>query len=370
MSYEQDFKNFLDKYNVMGATSLITSKDKIIKKAYYGYENFETKTPTTSKTIYRVASISKVIVALAIMKLYEEGKLKLDEDISNYLGYKVRNPHFLNDVITIKMLMTQTSSLNDCGDGKKGYYGSEAGFTYIPLKDIIANNNSFYYDQNVWTLNKPGSTFLYCNLGCGILVCIVEKITGKYFMDYLREIMFDPLEIHFGFKLEDIANPTNLATHYSFEDDSFIPYRTYQTFKENQSKLFSLGDNFTGFAGGLYITANDLTKIMFLLMNNGIYKDIRLFKEETIKLMKQVHWQGTSYDEAYKMKGLQLVILDSFKERLYGHFGNAYGLRAFMLFNDNNGYIFISNGGDYLGDGDHLTILLKDVINFMLENKE
>lgn len=372
MNYNQKFNNFIDEsFNLVGATSLIYTKEGLLNAGYYGYQDKENKIKTNENTIYKVASISKVITAIGIMKLVEKGLLNIKEDVSNYIGYKFRNPYFPESVITLEMIMTQTSSLCDCGDGEKGYYGTMSGFIDIPLYDILYNNGNKYYCDGVWSKNKPGTVWDYCNLGCGILACIIEKVTGKIFDEYIKEVLLKPLNIESGFRVEDIKHIDNLAVHYKYNEEKkdFYIYRNVELFKENQSNLFSIGNNYTGIAGGLYIKPSDLAKIMLMLMNNGIYNGVRILNEETVLNMKSIHWNGDSWDNAYKKKGLQMVILDGYKEPLMGHFGNAYGLRAFMLFNEEYGYIFTSNGGDYLGEEEHLTPLLDRVIKFMIDNK-
>ena len=82
--------------------------------------------------------------------------------------------------------------------------------------------------------------------------------------------------------------------------------------------------------------------------------------------MEKIHWQGKPLDPTYKKKGLQLIIMDEFtKEPLYGHFGNAYGLRSFMLYNHNIGYIFLCNGANFITNEDHMTILQEDLIKLL-----
>ncbi len=367
---QNNYLKFLSKYQLMGSTAIITDNKQIVKHLVSGFQNREANILTNQNTIYKVASISKVIVALSIMKLIEESKINIDEDISVYLGFKLRNPYFLDKIITTKMIMTQTSSLRDCGDGIKGYYGSATGTKYVPLEDILINQKSIYYDKNVWSENQPGEKFEYCNLGCGILVCIVEKITKQFFSDYISKLIFNPLNINAGFKLGELEMLNNLAVHYEY-DHKIREYKIYadqKQFLKSQSNIFPLGDNYCGFAGGLYINGNDLAKIMMMLMNKGTYNNIKLFEQSTIELMMQTHWCG-EYDNIYTKKGLQLIIIDKYTENpLFGHFGNAYGLRAFMLFNAEKGIIFIANGGEYLSDNDHLTPLLEEMIKYLVIN--
>ena len=84
------------------------------------------------------------------------------------------------------------------------------------------------------------------------------------------------------------------------------------------------------------------------MMNKGTYKGIKLFNEETILEMEKVHYGGYIPDPQYKAKGLQLCHLPFYtKEPMYGHFGTAYGLKSFMFYNRDNGYIFMCGGQNY-----------------------
>jgi CubicO group peptidase (beta-lactamase class C family) len=148
-----------------------------------GYENFDKKILSTKDSIYRIASISKVIVAIGLLKLYEEGLVDLDVDISKYLGFNVRNPLFPDDIITLRMILTQTSSITDDGTFEnglyKGYDGSNCTDDFIKLEELLTPGSKHFFKG--YSNHKPGSTFIYSNLGCGILACVCEKITNKYF---------------------------------------------------------------------------------------------------------------------------------------------------------------------------------------------
>ena len=128
---------------------------------------------------------------------------------------------------------------------------------------------------------------------------------------------------------------------------------------------YPIGDNFRGPAGGLFISPKDLSKIMIMMMNKGVYNGMRLYKEETISEMEKLHYDKYIYDRQYKGKGLQLCHLPFFtKEPLYGHFGYAYGLRSFMFYNRENGYIFMCSGSNYQMTDINISTMLKDVLEY------
>lgn len=368
------YKEFVSKFNMVGSNVLFMDKDGYTENVCTGYSDIESNKETDTHGIYRIASISKVIVAIGLLKLYDKGLVDLDEDISKYLGFKVMNPKYPNDLITLRMVMTQTSSITDDGafiDGVyKGYDGSNSCDDYITLEDLLTPGSDRFYKG--YSDYKPGSTFIYSNLGCGILACVIERITGKYFPEYIKEELLHPLGIYSGFRLEDIKDIENLVTHYRFENGKFIKHRYYETFKKVQCLKYPIGQNYRGVAGGLYISAQNLSKIMKMLMNKGVYENIRILKEETVKEMETVQWElkegDVITDPTYHKKGLQMIIMDDFtKNPLIGHFGNAYGLRSFMLYNENGGIIFLCNGADFITDEEHMTTLQKEVIEFLVD---
>lgn len=268
------------------------------------------------------------------------------------------------------MILTQTSSIIDdgaCDNGiYKGYDGSNSTDDFIKLEELLTKGSKHFYKG--YSDYEPGSEFIYSNLGCGIIACVCEKITNKYFPDYIIECLLNPLNIKSGFRLENIVNSENLVGHYLYEDKQFKLYRDYESFKKVQCLKYPLGENYRGVAGGLYISSIDLAKIMSMLMNKGVYNNTRILEEKTVKEMETVWWEGLPTDPTYRKKGLQMIILDQFTNSpLKGHFGNAYGLRSFMLYNENGGLIFLCNGANFINDVEHMTILQEKVIKFLVE---
>lgn len=96
--------------------------------------------PATASTLYRLASISKLVTTIAVMKLVEEGRLDLDRDLSDYLGFPFRNPHFPTVPITLRMLLSHTSSLRD----DAGYYWDDQ--RAIQFKDIFLPDGKAFAD--------------------------------------------------------------------------------------------------------------------------------------------------------------------------------------------------------------------------------
>ncbi len=348
---KKQFDKICQEFGVVGASACIFKNDELTS---LNYGQATTNQVTSENTIYRIASISKIIVALAAMKLVEEQKLNLDEDISTYLGFKLRNIYHPDKVITTRMLMTQTSSITDgFADEdmineevrRDTYNGVNGTFLKVSLEDLLVPNDSVYYNDITFDKNEPGSKFIYSNFGCGILACIVEKISGEYFTDYIRKILLAPLGLDASFRIDDIKAFENISSTYIPKDGKMVLCRSKEGFLSGLYPRFEIGQNYRGPAGGLFISVKDLSVIMQMLINRGEYQGIKLYKKETIEQMFVKNWEG--HDGNYRAKGLQMIILDNlYNHKFYGHFGNAYGVHSFMLFDKDAkmGMCFITNG--------------------------
>ena len=263
----------------------------------------------------------------------------------------MRNPKYPDSLITLRQVLTQTSSITDGlevdgGDSVDTGYNSINGTNIdCSLQDLLDPNGK-YFVKETYSNYAPGTHWQYSNLGCGILACIVEKATGKYFTEYIKEIIFKPLELDASFVVTDIKS-NDVASTYVMRNGEIKKLRDREKFENGVYKLFPLGHNFRGPAGGCFISTNGLMKIMQALLSGGA----PIIKESTLQTMMQMTWTGKRDKyESYTAKGLQLMITDYFdNRRLYGHFGDAYGVKSHFLFNKKEqfGMIFITNGGGY-----------------------
>ena len=373
MSYQEKYIELSKDYRHVGINTLLIKNGKIYT-SHEGVKTIGEEEPLDKDTIFRIASVSKMFVALGIMKLYEQGLVDINEDISKYLGYTVRNPHHPEVAITLRMLMTQTSSISDGAHDSLGYDGVNGISDYVKLEDLLVNKDSKYYLDRTFREYVPGEHFEYSNFGCGILACIIEKLSGVYFSDFIREHILLPLGLDASFKASDIIKKDKIASLYSYNKatDDFKLNRNKDMFLRYEYRKFPLGDNFRMAAGGLFISLNDLGIACQMFMNHGTYNNVKVFEESTILFMKQIHWQGVSDEPEYTKKGLQLQILDGYhKDSIYGHFGSAYGVRSFMLFNDEIGMVFITNGADVRDNAERgISDLQHETIKFMVNYEE
>lgn len=285
---------------------------KILEKSY-GYADFRNNALLTSQSTFRVSSVSKQFTAMAIMMLKESGKLSYNDTITKFFR------GFPYPKITIRHLLNHTSGLPNYGE----YFAqvvlqSKYKFTYPSNQDIL-----------LWLINeqpkpyfKAGESWLYTNTGYVLLALIIEKVSRKSFQDYLKERIFDPLDM----------NNTQV-----FDYKAKLRHRVYG-FKNNR-KLYDdhLFNRIYGDAG-LYASARDLYKWDQALRSE------RLVKKNTMKDA----FAPTQYYKGMFSKNYGFGWhLEQEKQTVY-HSGSSGGFRSIIMRNlaQDNCVILLSNNQD------------------------
>ena len=358
---KEKFITICQEAKLVGANFVIVKDDAIVNQYTYGMQSLAKNKEVEDKTIYRIASISKTVGAIALMQLVEAGKIDLEKDISEYFGFLIRNPKFPEDPITVKMLTLQTSSIVDGYDDenpaydhiKKGYNGVNGTTLDVKVKELLVANDGPYYTPLTFSSYKPGTRFIYSNFGCGLMACLIEIISKEYYTDYMENHIFKPLQLDASFIAHHIKNQELIADLYypqKNEDGGYDIARTAERFISGNYPKFSLGENYRGPAGGLFISMIDLSTIMRMFLGGGKVNNVRLLRKKTVDYMIQQHWFGKGDSESYRAKGIQMKVLHTFPEKPFrGHTGGAYGVRSYMFFDVKNqlGACFITNGGYY-----------------------
>ncbi len=310
--------------HISGASAAIVENESMVWAEGYGLANRETSLVAAPASIYLVASISKTMTATALMQLYEQGLFGLDDDISSYLGFTLRNPAFPDVPVTFRMLLAHHSSLaTDPVTDFTRVFPADLQITGYPdpfYRELLVPGGLHYIPQ-MWSLDAPGSAMHYANLGFGVLGFLVERLSGENFSAYCREHIFLPLEMeNTSFWIGDL-NASRLARPYQYLSGGYEPYMQYTMLDYP--------------AGGLRTTVVDLSHFLIAQMNQGRYKDVQLLSPETIALMHTPQYQNHSgYDFTYGL-GFQIWEHDSGNE--VGHSGGLYGVSTFMRFQEGHG---------------------------------
>ena len=346
LTVEEEIQKIMDETQAVGLSVAVVKNGDIVYTDAFGYKNLEDSIPLSTDDMFRIASISKSFSATAIMKLAEEGKLSLDQDVSDLIGFKVRNPKYPKTVITLEMLLSHRSSLND----SQGYF----------TLDIInpkANPNH----KDCYNGYEPGTNYQYCNLNFNMVGTIIEKITGVRFDQYIVETILEPLGLYGGYCVDSL-DTERLARIYSRSEGKHVHSPGAYTILGERLNDYKIGYSAPIFSptGGMKISAPDLAKYMIMHMNygEGIVngEPVRIISEESSKMMQTKRSEPESYGYALREADSLWV-----PEYAIMHTGSAYGLSSVMYFSPINkwGIVVINNG--VLVDDDSRPIIRRPV---------
>lgn len=289
-------KNYTDNNELAGITTIVAKGDRIISINSVGYQNTETRKPLDANTLFWIASQTKPITGTAIMILVEEELLNLDEPITTYLpemkklnvpvsaDASVRMEKSLSKAITLRHLLSHTS-------GMKFMAGVQQQMGHI---DVLPLNISSYVSVMTPLQFEPGEDYLYSNQGINIAAAILERVTGKKYEQFLKERIFDPLEMNATTfwpsedQLKNFAPP-----HKKDSQNNLIPFQIGQL----QYPLSDVEKRYPEAGGGLFSTPTDLLKFYQMIINRGMYKGKRILSEKSVmEMWKRQTSQGGNMD--------------------------------------------------------------------------
>lgn len=292
----------------------------------------------------RIASISKLVVAIGVMKLVEQGKLDLDSDVSPSLGFDLRNPAFPDRAITLRQLMSHTSSVRDHDD----QYAIALGDTVQAVMSEPAS-----WDAR----HGPGEGhFTYSNLNFPIVASIMERLTGERFDLWMRREVIEPMKLDACYNWPTcsdaaIARAVVLTQNGKpVRDDLGGKRPDCPVFVKDGDacdlKRWHPGHNGALFApqGGLRISMRDLARVGRMLLNGGTLDGVRILTPQSVETLLAPEWRfdgdnGDTDHGFYCSYGLATQLIPTAEPGCkdnpagdgvlrIGHAGDAYGLRS------------------------------------------
>jgi len=299
----------------------------------YGYYDFQGLKQPSKDTIYQVASVSKTVTATAILQLYEHGLFSLDDDVTEYLPFSLRNPAYPNIPITFRMLLSHHSSLHD-HDQTTAYEYFEGDYDLSYLSELLDPNGDDYHPE-FWGDNKPGTGGNYSNMGFTILGYLVERLSGQSLESYCQQYIFQPLQMdNTSFVLEAL-NQDQIACQYLRFGRIYlkIPFVDY---------------TFLDPCGGLLSSVEDLSHFLIAHMSQGVYQGVRILNESTIEEMHRIQYPKSDPYFGILRFGLGwLIFEDEFGINAHGHDGDlGFSHARLRIFNENqSAIIYLFNKG-------------------------
>jgi len=332
------FSSIIKAHKFVGLGACLIRDGEIIWDGYYGYANLEAKTALSRNNIFPLASLSKTVTAFALMTLYEEGRFKLDDDVSNYLTFKFRNPRFPEIPITFRMLLTHTSSLEDVTPtGLKvpknvGRPTSSKGDSPMLLDEYISGlliPGGKYYSEDYFGTFAPGTKYSYSNIAYSLLGYLVQVISRQDFALYCKAHIFNPLELKdTAWHLRDLDS-SRVIYGYSFAPSDTIPnYRRTGHFGE------------PGYpAGMIRTTMADFSRFIGVITNKGKYGSNQILSPQTIEVLLSPQHISPIPSRSFPVKDMSLSwqIIDLEGSELYTMNGFSVSVFTNAYYNRING---------------------------------
>ncbi|MGY4539279.1 CubicO group peptidase (beta-lactamase class C family) [Mucilaginibacter sp. UYNi724] len=318
------YKQYAEENHWPGMAYGIMVDGKLVHTGNTGYTDLDAKTQVTSKSDFRIASMTKSLTAMAILKLRDAGKLKLDDEASLYIPEMKNNKYLTKDAtpITIRHLLTHSAGFpedNPWGDRQLAVSDEE-------LLNI--------YRKGVTFSNNPGNGYEYSNLGFATLGYIIKKVSGKTYEQYITDNILTPLGMTHTYWEYTKVPKEQLAHGYRWLDDKWV-----------EQPL--LHDGAYGAMGGLITTIEDFNKYVAVHQNAWPARDdaeTSPVKRSSIREM-QYPWDVSSLNANAKTTTGRLCPAVS---------AYAYGLGWTK---DCDNHIFIGHTGGLPGFGSNWSIL-------------
>ncbi|NHF60870.1 beta-lactamase family protein [Flavobacteriaceae bacterium TP-CH-4] len=325
---------------IKGFGVAIVNQDTTLYSKGFGYANTSEDVPYTANTLQNIASVSKTLIGVALLKAQEMGKLDINDPINDYLPFKVVNPAYPEEPITIKQLATHTGTIYD-GDlySEKSYIIESEGLYEKAkalqiseefnspeadmemgdfLRNFLSKDGSWYLKTN-YLENKPGERYEYSNVGATLAAYVLELATGQKYSDFSSQYILKPLGMAAtGWTFSDI-DPSEHTKLYSLSGEE-IPFYHLVTYPD----------------GGLITSVNDFSKYLRELIlgftGKGSLLSAESYRLLFSELLDENHFEERDVDNPYDDEYNSGVFLGHTPEGYIGHTGGDPGVSTFMFF--------------------------------------
>ena len=296
---DSTLSTYIQNHWLIGSTIIIVKDNKVAYYKGFGYANEASKKPMPENAIYRIMSQTKSITSVALMQLYEKGKINLDQNVSDFIP-SFKNPRVLKDFnnadssftsipakreITIRDLLTHTSGIDytDIGSATMGAIYTKAG---IPSGLGYFNASLLEKMTKLGTLplaHQPGEKYTY-GLSVDLLGSIIEIVSGTSLENYFQKNIFDPLGMKDTYFNVPLSKASRMPTVYTENDAHQIIEWGPSTYNINPNYPFIHKTYFSGGAG-LNATAYDYAIFLQMMLNGGKYNGKQIIAPRTAAMM-------------------------------------------------------------------------------------
>ena len=333
-SVDAYIQNEMDLEHFPGVSAVIVKNGEIVWVESYGFADIENNIPVEDSTIFMLASISKLFAGTATMQLMEDGLLELDDAASDYLPWLFYHPLHGTVPITLRQIMTHTSSIQDNGAAMGTYY--DYPDPSISLADCMEGyfsyNGTNYSATDNFLSDVPGTVYDYSNMATALNGYVTERITSTPFDTYCKTNIFEPLCMENTAWFMADLDSNQVARPYSFSGGNYVANAHY------------------GFAdypdGQLRSSVLDLANFMITYLNGGSLGTNTILSSSSVNEM----WtpQVPAIEGSQGLNWYQELLYHSGGATLlWGHNGGELGVSTDMYLDPatNIGLCVLANGG-------------------------
>jgi len=333
-------EEYVQKNWMVGSTTLVIKDNSVVYFKSNGYADLANKKPMTNEAIYRIMSQTKAITSVAIMQLFEQGKLSLDQPVGDFIpeyatqtvlkDFNPADSSYTTEPakrkITIRDLLSHRSGIDYAGIGSDKM---KAIYTKAGIPSGLGNFNAVLLDKmkvlgRLPLVHQPGEKFTY-GLNTDLLGCLVEIISGKSLDEYFKVNIFEPLgmkDTYFTVPLEKSSRLPKVYTENA-ENQIILWDPTFRNLDPNYP-LFPR----TYFSGGAGLSASTFDYAIFLqmILNGGVYNGKQILGRRTIELMTspQINIGSDDFGLGFSITSKKSAQLNVASEGSYG-WGGYYG---------------------------------------------
>jgi len=312
-------KNFAVDNSFRGAIYII-KEGEIVCEYAAGYADLSNEIPNTLETKFASASAGKVFVAVGILQLIEQGKLRFEDTLGSLLDMELGQ---IDKDVTIRQLLTHTSGVPDYFDESVMEEYEELWIDF-PNYKIRRNNDLFPLFMDKPMMYPKGERFQYNNSGYVLLASIIERVMGMYFDEYLQKNIFNTCDMKSTGYYELDRLPARCANNYIWCDDT----------KSFRTNIFSVDAKGTG-AGGAFITVKDIANFW-----KGLSEGKLLSEDMVCQMLSKQSGDGYDPEEGYYGYGVWIIENEDGLEIPYFQ-GCDPGVSFISEYNPNNNMISV-----------------------------
>ena len=336
-------EEYIQKNWMVGSTTLIVKDNAVVYHKSHGYADLANKKAMPTDAIYRIMSQTKAITSVAIMQLFEQGKLHLDQAVGDFIpefatqnvvkDFNPADSSYTTEPakrkITIRDLLSHRSGIDYAAIGSPKM---QAIYAKAGIPSGLGNFNAVLLDKmkslgRLPLAHQPGEKFTY-GLNTDLLGCLVEVITGKTLEDYFKANIFEPLgmkDSHFTVPLEKSSRMPKVYTENA--DKQIIPWDP--TFRNLDPNYPLYPHTYFSGGAGLSMSTFDYATFLQMLLNGGVYNGKQILGRRTIELMTspQINMGNDDFGLGFSLtskKSAQLNVVSEGTFAWGGYYGTSY----------------------------------------------